>query len=641
MRSPDSPCRWSLAVLLLLCLVVPSVAVNTLPAHASTGWAVRINAGGGAFTDREGRTWAADTGNVGGATASTTAAIAGTTEPRLYQSERWGASGYRIAVPAVGLYRVRLHLAEITFDSINRRVFSVSAEGRPVIESLDLVAVAGRHRAHVVTSDVLVSDGTLDIALRSTINHPTVAGIEVLPATVPSSGTIRINAGGGPFTSSDGRVWLGDQHHVGGSTAHTTATIAGTSDPRLYQSERWGSSGYRIPVAAGRYRLHLHLAEIAFRSPNRRVFTITAEGRAVASNLDLVAAVGARKAHVLTTEVAVADGVLDLGLRASVNHPTLAGIEVVPLDGGVTTTTTTPAAATSPTTVPPAAVNTTTTTTSTSTTAPSTTSTTMPTTTRPTTTAGRVSLNSVIYDHYGAPFRSDGYFGAPWGRHEAAPLGVPTSWNWQAGAIPGARFPTTTYRATSGWGQVAEDIQGSPVRRVRLQVRNFRMFFLTGDNRWVEARPNVDDRMIEGAHWTGTYEATDALAIRDEAVNGGGSSVSLQGIGTSINGRTRRFAHFWWKSWYPREPIPAGARGAFISCEMRLIPDGDPTVDLSRARYVASASADVYQTTSDATDRNAGLSQPRMRYLTGEWQTFTGYNLTEAELRATPPPIIG
>jgi Malectin domain len=75
---------------------------------------------------------------------------------------------------------------------------------------------------------------------------------------------IRINCGGGNFTDSLGHVWRADAFFSGGETFSITDGIANTTNALLYQSERYGTTTYQIPVppAPGRYDVTLHLAEI-------------------------------------------------------------------------------------------------------------------------------------------------------------------------------------------------------------------------------------------------------------------------------------------------------------------------------------------------------------------------------------------
>ena len=75
-----------------------------------------------------------------------------------------------------------------------------------------------------------------------------------------------MNAGGASYADSSGNAWSADCCNTGGNAFSTTAAIAGTSDPALYQSERWnaGSFGYAFSnLAAGSYQVTLKFAEIA------------------------------------------------------------------------------------------------------------------------------------------------------------------------------------------------------------------------------------------------------------------------------------------------------------------------------------------------------------------------------------------
>jgi hypothetical protein len=101
------------------------------------GWAalqdeVRINAGGGKFTDSKGQVWSTDQFFSGGFTYATSRPISGTTSLPLFQTERSGAFSYKIPV-ATGRFRVTLYFAEIYFDTFGKRIFTVNAEGSPVL----------------------------------------------------------------------------------------------------------------------------------------------------------------------------------------------------------------------------------------------------------------------------------------------------------------------------------------------------------------------------------------------------------------------------------------------------------------------------------------------------------------------------
>ena len=71
--------------------VTPALTTTPIPAGAFTP--IRVNAGGGAYTDHAGTVWSTDSGFTGGNTFATTGAIAGTVDQALYQDERSGANG--------------------------------------------------------------------------------------------------------------------------------------------------------------------------------------------------------------------------------------------------------------------------------------------------------------------------------------------------------------------------------------------------------------------------------------------------------------------------------------------------------------------------------------------------------------------
>lgn len=120
----------------------------TPAAAAATVW--RIVAGGPSYVDTAGATWAADIQYLGGYSyaATTALSIAGTTDPTLYQTERYGnlfnqnSFSYSFPVPP-GSYQVTLKLAETDFTGTGQRVFNVALNGVPVLSNFDIYADSG------------------------------------------------------------------------------------------------------------------------------------------------------------------------------------------------------------------------------------------------------------------------------------------------------------------------------------------------------------------------------------------------------------------------------------------------------------------------------------------------------------------
>ncbi|MBB5364386.1 malectin domain-containing carbohydrate-binding protein [Deinococcus humi] len=153
------------------------------------------------------------------------------------------------------------------------------------------------------------------------------------------------------YTDPAGNVWRPDRDQNGvatytpstaiaePSTAYTGA-IAGTLNPQLYRTYR-GNVGtstpqdqrllnFDIPVGNGTYQVKLHFADLAWTQAGKRVFDVSIENQLRVPNLDIAGQVGGKAALVVPVDVQVADGLLSLSLKASVDFPSIAGIEITP-----------------------------------------------------------------------------------------------------------------------------------------------------------------------------------------------------------------------------------------------------------------------------------------------------------------------
>jgi Malectin domain/Bacterial TSP3 repeat/Fibronectin type III domain len=285
--------------------------------------AFAVNAGGVQYTAGDATVFAADAKFSGGSIYTTTAAIAGTADDRLYQSERFGNFSYNIPVPN-GDYEVTLKFAEIYWTSAGQRVFNVLIEGKTVISQLDLVAKVGPKAAYDVVVPVTVADGVLNITFQSVVENAKVSAIKVVPTEV----IFAVNAGGPEYVDAADEVYDADANFSGGNTYSTTAAIAGTEDDKLYQSQRHGNFSYNIPVENGDYEVTLKFAEISHTSVGRRVFNVLIEGKTVISKLDLVAKVGPKAAYDVVVPITVADGVLNITFQSVVNNAKASAIKV-------------------------------------------------------------------------------------------------------------------------------------------------------------------------------------------------------------------------------------------------------------------------------------------------------------------------
>ena len=139
-----------------------------------------VHAGGSGYTDTLGNVWVADTNFTGGTPASTTHSISNTSDPILYQTERWGVFTYAFNVPN-GNYNVTLKFAEIYWTKTGQRVFNVAINGTPELSNFDIVATAGApFTALDETFAVPVTNGTITIQFtKGSADLPKVSAIAI------------------------------------------------------------------------------------------------------------------------------------------------------------------------------------------------------------------------------------------------------------------------------------------------------------------------------------------------------------------------------------------------------------------------------------------------------------------------------
>ncbi len=159
---------------------------------------------------------------------------------------------------------------------------------------------------------------------------------------VAHAAAIRIESGSGTTYTASGKTWIADAHFSGGSVVNRgSVAITNTTDDRLYQTERYGLSGYNIPVANDTYVVKLYFAETyegTVRS-GQRVFDVNVEGYDI-NNLDVFAVAGGRNKAIVRTlyNVTVSDGTLNIVFTKKSGAPMISAIEILsevtsPVDG--------------------------------------------------------------------------------------------------------------------------------------------------------------------------------------------------------------------------------------------------------------------------------------------------------------------
>jgi hypothetical protein len=300
------------------------------------------------YSDRFGHAWSADRWFTGGGTfQSAEHPIFGTTDPRIYQSRREGAFRYDIPL-APGVYEMRLHFAETLYGDLNlagggetSRIFHVLANGKPILQNMDVVADAGASTADIrAFKDITpASDGLLHLEFQPMKDTPFVNGIEIVPGLAGRMRPIRILAQEHPHTDSNGVLWEPDNFFKGGQHVARSEAVSGTTDPELYRGERFGNFSYAIPVTPGRYALTLRFAEIWF-GPSKpshggadsRLFDILCNGVALARNVDVFKEAGGSDRAISKTWHGLepnAQGKLLISFVPVKNYAFINGIEIV------------------------------------------------------------------------------------------------------------------------------------------------------------------------------------------------------------------------------------------------------------------------------------------------------------------------
>ena len=255
--------------LVRLAILTLALLGTALPVAAQTT-AIRVNAGGLAYTDTAGNSWSADTGYNTGTTSSSGVSIAGTSDPTLFQSNRWDDGSapelqYSFSVPN-GPYLVKLYFAETWSGgwAVGHRIFDVQIEGQTAFHNLDVYAEAGANAALIRTTNVEVSDGQLNIEfLHGAADNPFVSAIEILSAQPPNPAVPTTPSGLTAVAASATQInlnWSASTDDVAvtgyrvercqGATCNGFAQIAGPGTASYSDSGLAPSMTYRYRVRA-------------------------------------------------------------------------------------------------------------------------------------------------------------------------------------------------------------------------------------------------------------------------------------------------------------------------------------------------------------------------------------------------------
>jgi len=258
------------------------------------------------FTDRQGHAWSADAYFTGGTSKpiGTEHFIQGQPDPHLLRTQRSGQFQYDIPLRQ-GSHEVHLYFAETEYGQGNplgggeaSRIFHVSVNGTPTLAMFDPLASAGApNRLHqrVLKDVVPAADGKLHIRFDPVTAPAFLNAIEIVRSLPGRIHPVRIVTQNSPVTDSEGRFWAADEFFCGGVQAFRHNIVINPREKALYQGERYGNFSYRIPLAAGEYRVTLHFAETWFGTPeskqpamDSRIFDVFANGISLLRNYQIV-----------------------------------------------------------------------------------------------------------------------------------------------------------------------------------------------------------------------------------------------------------------------------------------------------------------------------------------------------------------
>lgn len=113
--------------------------------------------------------------------------IAGSPDPDLFATERYGHFTYAIPVDTRDRYTLVLHFVEFYFGSqaaggVGSRVFRVMCNGETLLDNFDIYKEAGSLHVLVKTFYHLkpTAQGKLNLTFEPVANNATISGIEVL-----------------------------------------------------------------------------------------------------------------------------------------------------------------------------------------------------------------------------------------------------------------------------------------------------------------------------------------------------------------------------------------------------------------------------------------------------------------------------
>lgn len=220
--------------------------------------------------------------------------------------------------------------------------------------------------------------------------------------------------------------------------------------------------------------------------------------------------------------------------------------------------------------------------------------------------------------------------------NEFNPDGVPTTYNWYSNsAQPGwMNSPPLDWQAISMWGQVYVYGGYSPTgSNTRVQIRNCETWVKSKfTNNWEKLQSKT---VPDGAAFASDFGNNGNVDVntKDEGANGGGLSVTA---GNGFN------YHFW--AGYRGVINPGDISAVYTKFDARLILDKVAgTDDRSAAKYIASAGADYWRSTTSPWvsdwSNNGGVTGGIFKKITNDWRVFSASTIPVNQMLLNPPTL--
>ena len=159
-----------------------------------------------------------------------------------------------------------------------------------------------------------------------------VATIAWVSPPAASASAIRIDAGSDVAVAApDGTSYAMSSGFTGGRAGSVaTSQVSGRLGDEILRTGWIGMSAWSAEVTDGTFLVTLVMAETYWQAPGKRIFSATAEGQPVFTDLDVYAEAGPNAELDATIVVTVADGRIDLAFDARTDLAAVAAISVEP-----------------------------------------------------------------------------------------------------------------------------------------------------------------------------------------------------------------------------------------------------------------------------------------------------------------------